>query len=821
MELQKFYYDNKIVRQFIWATIIWGVVGLLVGLLAALQLAWPVFNFNLEYLTYGRVRPLHTNAIIFAFVGNSIFAGVYYSLQKLLKTRMASDLLSKINFWGWQLVIVLAAVTLLSGITTGKEYAELEWPIDILIALVWVSYGVNMIWTMVIRREKHIYAAIWWYVATFIGVAVLHIVNSFELPVALTKSYPLYAGAQDAVVQWWYGHNAVAFFLTTPFLGLMYYYLPKAAKRPIYSYKLSIIHFWALIFLYMWAGPHHLLYQALPDWAQALGVTFSIMLIAPSWGGMINGLLTLRGAWDRVRDSAALKFMVVAVTAYGMATFEGPMMSLKNVNSISHFTDWTVAHTHIAGMGWNGGMTFGMLYWLVPKIFKTKLFSEKLANRHFWIATLGILVYAIPLYWAAIAQWLMWREYDAAGFLANNFLETVTNIVPMYMFRALGGFLFLIGFLIMVFNLVKTMASGSFVNDEAAEAPALVSNETRSQTGEKIHRWLERKPVRFVVWAFIALAIGGAVEIIPMVFIKSNIPTMEEVKPYTPLELEGRDVYVSNGCYTCHSQMVRPFRWETDRYGEYSKIGEFVYDHPFQWGSRRTGPDLARAGYIGGSHKQKRKDAVWHYNHFTNPAEINEQSIMPRYGWMADNELNLERVPAKIRAMQTLGVPYPEGYDKKAVDDLKAQGQKIADVLKSAGIEVSPTSEMVAMIAYMHKLGRDISPKPEVKLEEVKVVEVADTVAFADIELPTADADIAAGKEIFSKNCASCHGADAKGVATFPNLTDDQWIYGGKAAEVYGSILKGRKNGMPAFKGQMSEEQVKQVSSYILNGLEK
>ncbi len=705
MENQKFYYDNKIVKLFILATIIWGVVAVLVGVLIASQLAFPFFNFGLEYTTFGRLRPIHTNAVIFAFVGNAIFAGVYYSLQKLLKARLFSDVLSKIHFWGWQLIIVLAAVTFALA---GKEYAELEWPIDIMVTVVWVIFGWNMIGTILKRRVQHIYAAIWWYLATFLGVAILHVVNSFELPISLFKSYPIYAGAQDAVVQWWYGHNAVAFFLTTPFLGLMYYYLPKAANRPIYSYKLSIIHFWSLIFLYMWAGPHHLLYQALPEWAQALGVTFSIMLIAPSWGGMINGLLTLRGAWDRVRDSAALKFFVVAVTAYGMSTFEGPMMSLKAVNQMTHFTDWTIAHTHIAGMAWNGGMVFGMLYWLVPKLFKTKLYSQKLANTHFWVATLAILIYAIPLYWSAVTQWLMLREYTPEGFLAYpNFLETLTQILPMYTIRIVSGVMFLTGFLIMVYNLFKTMALGKVEDNELSEAPALVLKGARNPVSETIHRWMERKAVRFSIWVFIALAIGGAVEIIPMIFIKSNIPTIEAVTPYTPLELEGRDIYIKEGCYTCHSQMIRPFRWETDRYGEYSKIGEFVYDHPFQWGSRRTGPDLARAGYVNGP---MYKNAAWHYNHFMDPQKMNEQSIMPNYAWFAKREVNLDLVPNKIRAMQTLGVPYEEGYDEVAVEDLMKQAQTIVDDLKLSNIEVSPTSHMVAMIAYMHKLGRDIDP---------------------------------------------------------------------------------------------------------------
>ena len=707
MEVQQFNYDNKIVKYFIIATLIWGAVALLVGLLIALQLAFPAFNLGLEYITYGRTRPLHTNAVIFAFIGNAMFAGMYYSLQRVLKARLFNDLLSKVHFWGWQIIIVLAALTLLTGFTTGKEYAELEWPIDIMIAVIWVTFGANMIGTILKRRVKHIYASVWWYLASFLGIAVLHIVNSVELPVTLLKSYPVYAGAQDAVVEWWYGHNAVAFFLTTPWLGLMYYYLPKASNRPIYSYQLSIVHFWTLIFLYMWSGPHHLLYQALPDWVQALGVTFSIMLIAPSWGGMINGLLTLRGAWDKVRDQAELKFMVVALTAYGMATFEGPMMSLKSVNAISHFTDWTIAHTHIAGMGWNGGMIFGMLYWLVPKLFRTPLYSKKMANTHFWLATLGILLFAIPLYWAGITQWLMLREYNANGLLTYpNFLETTTQILPMYHIRIVGGLLFFSGFLLFFYNMFKTIAMGKLVDNEAAEAPALTDSSVR-KAGETLHRLIERKGVVLSVLVLIALAIGGAVEIIPMLKIESNIPKIAAVTPYTPLELAGRDIYVANGCYNCHSQQIRPLRWETDRYGEYSKIGEFVYDHPFQWGSRRTGPDLARAGWVGSS---TYKTAIWHFNHFTKPKEINPQTIMPAYPWFAKNSVDLTDIPKKIRAMQTLGVPYAAGYDQKAVADYQEQAQKIVAELKASGVEIAADKEIIAMIAYLHKLGRDISP---------------------------------------------------------------------------------------------------------------
>jgi len=819
MENQKFKYDNKIVKLFILATLVWGVVGILVGVVIASQLAFPVLNFGLEFTTFGRVRPVHTNAIIFAFVGNAIFAGVYYSMQKLLKTRMFSDKLSYFNFWGWQIIIVLAAVTLLAGFTTGKEYAELEWPIDILITLVWVAFGWNMIGTLIIRRVQHIYAAIWWYLATFIGIAILHVVNSFELPISLFKSYSIYAGVQDAVVQWWYGHNAVAFFLTTPFLGLMYYYLPKAANRPIYSYKLSIIHFWSLIFLYMWAGPHHLLYQALPDWAQALGVTFSIMLIAPSWGGMINGLLTLRGAWDRVRDSAALKFLVVAVTAYGMSTFEGPMMSLKTVNQITHFTDWTIAHVHIGGMGWNGGIVFGMLYWLVPQLFKTKLYSEKLANIHFWMSTLAILIYAIPLYWAAVTQWLMWKDYNAEGFLTYpNFLETLVQIVPMYTVRIISGVLFLGGFLVMLFNLSKTMAAGKFVNDEASSAPALVPAGARNPLRETIHRWMERKAVRFSIWVFIALFIGGAVEIIPMIFIKSNVPTLDSVTPYTPLELEGRDLYVSEGCYVCHSQMVRPFRWETDRYGEYSKIGEFVYDHPYQWGSRRTGPDLGRAGVIGGP---MYKNAAWHYNHFMDPQKMNEQSIMPNYAWLAVKNINLSKTPAKIKAMQSMGVPYEDGYSEKAVDDLMEQARTISDDLKLSGIEIEPQKQMIAMIAYMHKLGKDISNESFAKVE-LHSESIAADPQKKEVKLLKDQADLDAGKKLFDTHCVVCHGPEGKGIGIFPDLTDNEWITGNSPAQVFKSISDGNvSKGMVPYKTQLTEEQITQLTSYILITLQK
>ena len=703
MQVEQFYYDNRTVKNFAYATVLWGIVGMLAGLLVAIQFYLPAASFNFAPTTFGRLRPVHTNAVIFAFVGNCIFAGIYYSLQRLCKARMFSDLLSKIHFWGWQLIIVAAALTLFMGYTTGKEYAELEWPIDIAITLVWVVFGINMFGTILTRRESHLYVAIWFYIATWVTVAMLHIVNSFEIPFSPLKSYSWYAGVLDALVQWWYGHNAVAFFLTTPVLGLMYYFMPKAANRPVYSYRLSIIHFWALIFIYIWAGPHHLLYTALPDWAQSLGTVFSIMLIAPSWGGMLNGLFTLRGAWDKVREDPVLKFMVVAVTCYGMSTFEGPLLSLKNVNAISHFTDWTIAHVHIGAMGWNGFIAFGMLYWMIPRIFGTQLYSKKLATTHFWVGTMGIVLYALPLYWAGFTQAMMWKQFTEEGQLKFQFLETVTHIIPMYITRSVGGLLYISGVFIMVYNLVKTVKSGSLVADEAAEAAPLPKViETHGK--EYWHRWIERKPVQMLVYSFILVAIGGLLELIPTFLVKSNIPTISSVKPYTPLELQGRDIYIKEGCYTCHSQMVRPFRDEVARYGEYSKAGEFVYDHPFQWGSKRTGPDLAR---IGGKYPDS-----WHYNHMFDPSTMSPGSIMPRYPWLMDTKIDTTLTPAKIRAMQTLGVPYPEGFDQQANAELMVQANKIKENLKKDKIETTADAEIVALIAYLQRVGTDIKVKP-------------------------------------------------------------------------------------------------------------
>jgi cytochrome c oxidase cbb3-type subunit I/II len=649
---------------------------------------------------------------------------MYYSLQRLLKARMFSDFLSNVHFWGWQLIIVAAAITLPLGYTSSKEYAELEWPIDIAIALIWVVMGINMIGTMLRRRERQLYVAIWFYLATFVTVAVLHIFNNIEIPVSFWKSYSVYAGVQDALVQWWYGHNAVAFFLTTPFLGLMYYFVPKVANRPVYSYRLSIIHFWSLIFIYIWAGPHHLLYSALPNWAQNLGVAFSVMLLAPSWGGMINGLLTLRGAWDKVREEPVLKFFVVAITGYGMATFEGPMLSLKNVNAIAHYTDWIVAHVHVGALAWNGFMSFGIIYWLIPRMTKSKLFSNKLANFHFWIGTLGIILYTVPMYVAGFLQASMWKQFNPDGTLTyGNFLETVTQIMPMYWMRAIGGTMYLIGMFVLVYNIIMTIRLGNKIEDELAQAPALQTIKSSRINGEQFHSWLERKPIQLTILATVAILIGGIIQIVPTIMVKSNIPTIASVKPYTPLELEGRDLYIREGCVGCHSQSIRPFRSEVERYGPQAKAGEFVYDHPFLWGSKRTGPDLQR---VGGKYNDN-----WHFNHFWNPQSTSAGSIMPGYKWMFDNEaMDVSLTQKKMQAMVSLGVPYSDAEVANGLKDLRKQAISIENNLKNdpdfvksyeeskkralaKGEKFVPMNEreIVALIAYIQRLGTDIKVK--------------------------------------------------------------------------------------------------------------
>ena len=701
---ETFRYDDAIVRKFTLATLVWGLVAFLVGIYIAFEMAFHQLNFDLPYLSFGRLRPLHTNAAIFAFAGNAIFAGIYHSSQRVLKARLFSDRISRFHFWGWQAVIVAAALTLPFGFTQGKEYAELEWPIDILIAVVWVAFGINLLGTVINRRVKHIYVAVWFYIATFITVAVLHVTNSMALPVSLFKSYSVYAGVSDAMVQWWYGHNAVAFFLTTPFLGLMYYFLPKAANRPVYSYRLSVIHFWTLVFIYIWAGPHHLLNSSVPDWAQTVGMVFSVMLWIPSWGGMINGLLTLRGAWDKVRTEPVLKFMVLAVTFYGMATFEGPLLSIKSVNELGHYTDWIIAHVHSGALGWNGFLSFGMIYFLVPRLWQTELYSKRLANMHFWLGTAGILLYVIAIYTAGITQGLMWREVNAQGTLAYpDFVQTVVRIVPLYVIRGIGGILYLAGFCVMIYNIAKTIGAAPAPVDSTDQfAPWKKAPLTEELAGGFSHRTLEGLPMTLTVLAGAAIAIGSVISLAPMIatngLVEANYKP-ELNKPYTALQLAGRDIYVREGCYTCHSQMIRKTVGDVLRYGAESKIEDSMYDHPFQWGSRRIGPDLAREG--------TKYPHLWHYRHMKDPREVVSGSIMPSYPWLFKDKVDFEGLPKRLGAMKTLGVPYSDEEVRDAARNAVSDAQAIVKNLEGEGVvHAKPEHEIVALIAYLQKLGQ-------------------------------------------------------------------------------------------------------------------
>lgn len=751
-------YDDKIVRYFMLAAMLWGAVGMAVGVLIATQLNYWQANFGLEWLTFGRLRPLHTNAAIFAFVGNMMFAGIYYSTQRLCKVRLASDTLSWIHFWGWQLIIVAAAVTLPLGFSRGKEYAELIWPINIAVAGIWVVFAVNFFWTLARRNEPTLYVAIWFYIATIVTVAMLYIVNHLSIPTSILHSYPIFGGVQDALVQWWYGHNAVAFFLTTPILGIMYYFVPKAAGRPVYSYRLSVIHFWSLVFIYIWAGPHHLLNTALPHWLQALGMLFSLMLWAPSWGGMLNGLLTLRGAWHKLRDDPVLKFFAAGVTFYGMATFEGPLLSIRAVNYLSHYSDWTIGHVHSGTLGWNGFMAAGMFYWLVPRLWKTQIHSVAMANFHFWIGLIGILFYVAAMWVSGITQGLMLNATspDGTTLVYGNFLDTLNAIRPAMLFRVIGGGLYLLGWFLMAYNLWKSIAGKPVYNGTVEVTPAerkattdmegsigwvrtlinapviytfvvmgcaylwMFGGDTGTVVGlfstaffmllaivhfkvsnAKWNDWYEKligNWAPFTALTFIAAAIGGAIQIIPTVTLERahNIEGKIQV-PYTPLELAGRDIYVSEGCYNCHSQMIRMIVPDVLRYGEHSRLGESIYDHPFQWGSKRTGPDLAREG-------GKRPDA-WHYDHMLDPRSTSLGSNMPAYPWLFEKNTNFAALPEKIAVMRKLGVPYPDWSDEEILKLAEQQATTIAIGLEENLKSIAPEKEIVALIAYLQKLG--------------------------------------------------------------------------------------------------------------------
>ena len=691
--------------------VFWGIAGFTVGLWIALELAYPALNFDISYISFGRLRPLHTSAVIFAFGGNVLIATSFYVVQRTCRARLAGDLAPWFVVLGYNFFILIAGTGYLLGITQSKEYAEPEWYADLWLTVVWVVYLLVFLGTLMRRKEPHIYVANWFYLAFIVTIAVLHLGNNAAVPVSIfsPKSYIVWSGVQDAMVQWWYGHNAVGFFLTAGFLGIMYYFIPKRAERPIYSYRLSIIHFWALIFLYIWAGPHHLHYTALPDWTQTLGATFSIMLWMPSWGGMINGLMTLSGAWDKLRTDPVLRMMVLSVAFYGMATFEGPVMSVKEVNSLSHYTDWTIGHVHSGALGWVGFVSFGAIYCLVPWLWNRPLYSLKLVSWHFWIATIGIVVYVSSMWVSGIMQGLMWRSYTNLGFLEYSFIETVQAMHPYYVIRALGGSLFLIGALLMAYNVWRTIYPGVALRAGRQSRSGRVGGSLMSTSLWQKHWILERNSIFLLIGILIVIAIGGLVEVVPLFYLRSTIETADGMRPYTPLELAGRNIYVSEGCYLCHSQMIRALRDEVERYGHYSLAAESMYDHPFQWGSKRNGPDLARVG-------NKYSDD-WHRDHLQDPRSVVPGSIMPAYPWLFTTELDYSHIAEDMKVQALLGVPYTDDMIANAIADVRTQATtdapEAADLARrypkaqarNFGGDPGRITEADALIAYLQMLG--------------------------------------------------------------------------------------------------------------------
>ncbi len=770
-QVDRFSYDDSIVRYFATATLLWGLLATLVGLVAAVLLVLPKLFFDLgpyaEYATFGRLRPVHTSVGIFAFAGNAIFAAIYYSTQRLCKAPMWSRTLSWLHFCGWQLIIVAAAATLPLGMTQGREFAELEWPIDIAIAVVWILFfGVNFLMTLANRRERHLYLSLWFYLATIVCVSVIHVLNNLVFPISPAKSYSVYAGVQDAFMQWWYGENAMAFLLTVPFLGLMYYFLPKAAERPVYSYKLAIVHFWSLVILFVLAGPHHLHYTSLPEWASTLGMLFGVMLWMPLWGGLINGFLTLRGAWKRVGTDPVLKFFVVGLVFYGLSAVEGSLFSIKSINGLGQYTDWTIAHVHAGALGWNGMMTFGMVYWLAPRLFQTKLWSTKLASAHFWISTVAVLACILPLYLAGMMQSSMLLELDDTGRL--TYPDFITTVQPLAKFRwasLIGGALYLFGFVLMTTNYLMTWMTRPATYDVPVYSarPLIAMSEPMepnvSSTLETVpvldaakkldvwtqlrwHRRWERLPGTFTMLVVIVIVGGSMLEMLPMFLIRGSVPTIGSVTPYTPLELAGRDIYVSEGCFHCHSQQVRPILAETLRYGEFSQAGEFVYDHPTQWGSRRIGPDLAREG--------GKQPSIWHWQHLESPQLATPGSVMPTFEHLLVTEMDFTKIEDRVRAAKTLGANYDFQLDDSA-DIARKQAEAVAaeivsqggPVLVRRGIGKEPLfvfdTQAVALIAYLQRLGVDLAkPAPDEAPARSESPPVADPTTPA-VNSPAAD----------------------------------------------------------------------------------
>jgi cytochrome c oxidase cbb3-type subunit I/II len=743
-------YSDRVARQFALAALAWGALGMAVGLLIALQLAfWPA---NLPpYLSFGRMRPVHTTAAVFAFAGNMIFAGVYYASQRLLQIRLPSPRLGAIHFWSWQLVAAAAVITTPLGHTQGVELAEPQWPLDIAMLGSWLVFAFHFFWMIKRRNQRRLHPALWFIVATILAFTAGHVASSLAVPVGALDSYSLFAGVQDAAVQSWYGHGAVTFLLTAPMFGLLYFLLPRAAGHPIHSYRLAIVHFWGLAFLFAATAPQQLLNTALPDWSQTAGAALGLLLLAPSWAGVLNGLLTARAAWSRLRGDPVLLFITAALLFQGLAALQAPLLGLRSVSGLAAYTDWTIGHVHATALGWDGLMAAALLYWMVPRLYGTKLHSRAAAGAHFYMAVVGILVYLSSMWIAGATQGLMWRAEGATGGLAYTFVETLAALRVPYWARLGGGALYLAGFAVMIWNLAVTIRRGRAVDEEAeVEGPvdepaggarglvfaqpvliaatvtglvvaAAFANPLAAlglvflagllglgglagaavlgdRTRPTWHQELERRPLAFTALVAAAVLVGPVVEIAPLL-VRGPEPVAGESAPYSPLQLEGRAVYVAEGCHACHSQMIRPFLWEVARYGEVSSASESLHDHPSQWGSRRIGPDLARVG--------GRYPDLWHYQHLVDPRAVTPGSTMPPYPHLVDRRVDLAATGGKMRALRAAGVPYEDRAIDRAAAAALAEARTIAAELRqTGGVDVAPDSEMVALIAYLQRLGQ-------------------------------------------------------------------------------------------------------------------
>lgn len=742
-ELETYRYNDGIVRMFVGATVLWGALAMLAGLLIALLMVIPKLFYELgsdaEFLGFGRLRPVHTNAAIFAFAGNAIFAGIYYSTQRLCKARMWSDVLGWLHFWGWQAVILAAVVSYPLGITQGRAYAEMQWPLDIALAVVWIGcFGINFFMTLATRREPRLYLSLWFYIATIVAFSLLHVINNLVSPLGLWQSFPLFAGVQDAVLQWWYGQNVISFLLIMPFLGLMYYFVPKVAERPIYSYRLGVAHFWSLVLLCVLAGPHMVHYSVMPEWLSSLAMLFGVMLWMPYWGGLVNGLLTLRQGRQTSITEPVQQFFYAALLFYAVATLGGPLLSIKSFNALTHYSDWTIAHIHTATLGWNGMLVFGMFYWLMPRLFQTKLWNTQLVSLHFWLATLGVLLYIVPTYAAGMMQGVMWQSLDDTGRLAYpDFVETLERSAPFWWLRLFGGSIFFVGAVLLGLNLVLTWArrpasyetpelSAARLSCSVDEPVAVVSqlaDKPVLEFGKRVEAWArfgwhqrwERRPLKFTTLVFLAFTIPSLVALLPVFVVRGNVPAIDTVKPYTPLELVGRDLFIAEGCYNCHSQMVRRLVPETHRFGDYSQAGESAFDSPTQWGKRRIGPDLARVG--------GRQSSAWHWAHLEDPQAVSPGSVMPSFDYLLDRELDFNKTIERVTAVQRMGVPYVHELEE-APELARRQAEAIAAEIVSQGGPVKRgqllvmNSQAVALIAYLQRLGVDLNRPAETAAEE-------------------------------------------------------------------------------------------------------